>query len=750
MTNPFHQTAAQLCQLGIKVFPVRWQSKTPVLTGNWKHYATSDFDRFQHLTASQKQFNLAVKLGPDSGILDLELDSVEAQHEFQILEDLFGSTQTVCYGSRRGLHRWFRWSEGLSALGNAVPKYRGIELRLGTGDKGAYSVVPPSLHESGQVWYQWVPGCAPWEIPIAPLPLWLENLFLEARKTSGRSVVEVARAGDDFIPEPGQRHAFALRLSWLLHDRLMLPKDMCVDMMKVYNEHVGKEGEVADLEIENMVQSIKRTPRPQNDFAEVDFDQMYQAASNIREEMEKLDPDYNDPMPKVFPQWLEEMGDIAQQSQIPRNFLLSCALTGAGAAIGSSVNVRFADGAPVTGTQIYTMGVAESGTGKSKAMKVMLKPFTHLPAFCTNTTTEALTTMLSKYPRGVLLQVSEGKQFTKMMGRYNTSGADDSSNNSLLCEAWSGDTIAIARQDVKKCVRVDNPHLTVAATIQGHNLKSFGVDDIMEGLMQRMLVYGADPVPPEMDMTASKELSRRWPQYHETILRLQGLRPNIGNELIAASCVTAAQYALNVAPILATLSFEAGELFKKYATWKRSPDIIGQWPEYHPFRADLVRHAEYALRIAVTLFFLHTGGDPACWEAWQFHLRTDIEIPLQFMQYAIDLMEWYWRQKQKLMGDLVEEQFARAMPQTVVTGQSLAENIQRFVESRQRTLLSRLKGSPTWTARDFYRALRLPSDQAILEIDHLITAGYVKQVGTTNRSPLYSFTEKATSRSEQV
>ncbi len=751
--DPFSATAAYLCQLGIKIFPLRWQSKAPVLQGNWKHYATADWNRFQNLIRGQRQWNLAVRLGPDSGILDFELDSVEAANEFQMLEQVFGPVETVAYRSRRGIHRWFKWSSELGGMGNAVPKYRGMELRLGTSDKGAYSVVPPSLHESGETWYQWLPGCAPWERPIARMPVWLENLFLTHNKVAGKSTVEVARVGDDFIPEPGQRHAFALRLSYLLHGKLLLPADLTTEMLKVYNSYVGKEGETADLEIENMVASIKRPELNHDDFAEVNFEEMYEAASQMAKDMKTREIADDDPMPRVFPVWMEEMGDVAKAAQIPRNFFMMTALAGVSAAMGSASQIRFAEGAPITGSQIYTLGVGDSGSGKSRALKQMLSPFSNMPNFCTDATSEALTSMLHRNPRGVLLKVAEGKQFSKMMGRYSGNNQDGAtSNNSLLCEAWSGDTIVVVRQDQRKCIRIDNPHLTVAATIQGHNLRAFSVDDVMEGLMQRLLVFGADHTPDETDGTASKELAVRHASYVEMIIRLMQLRPNLHNEVIRSVADSPLSAALNCDPLTVTLNPEAEKVFRQYATWKKSAEVQDAWPEGHPYRADLVRHAEYALRVCDCLFFMHLAGSEQSWKACRFEFCTETLCPVEYMNGAIALIEWAWRQKQRLMSDLVEDRYQKAMPERSFSSrQTLPEAIEKFAQQRYRMLMSRLKGTAVWTARDYYRRLHLNSDLANQEIDQFLRTGFIKQVGTSGRSPSYAFTEKSIppSRSER-
>ena len=77
----------------------------------------------------------------------------------------------------------------------------------------------------------------------------------------------------------------------------------------------------------------------------------------------------------------------------------------------------------------------------------------------------------------------------------------------------------------------------------------------------------------------------------------------------------------------------------------------------------------------------------------------------------------------------------------VQTAQSLPEAMIRFAEARKRKLLPRVK-SEQWTVRDYYRYLRLNADLAHDEILTMIQSGLVSQIGTKNRTPVYSFTEK--------
>lgn len=741
--NPLLQTAEYLCRLGIRVFPIRYQSKEPHYKGlDWRAYAINNPAQISSLFRLSPS-NLAVVLGPSSGILDFEIDSEQGRIEFEQLEAIYGETPTISYQSRRGIHRWFRWDPRLMDLGKAVVKWRGFELRLGTEAKGAYSAVPPSLHPDG-MYYNWLPGRAPWEVPLAPFPEYLVHLYLGAeRHKTSRSVVEVGIAGDDFIPEPGQRHAYALRLSHLLHGQMRLPKDLSIEMMKVFNHYVGKDDEVGDREIENMVSTIQRPPLLSDDpFAEIDFAEMYEAAKNLHVAEKKIEIAKAPPMPRVFPGWLENMGDHAWRCQIPRHFWMMMGLTSISAAVGATVTIQAAEDAPETGLQIYTMGVGDSGSGKSRALKQALRPFVREPWFVTDTTSEALTRLMSKHHRGILMKIAEGKQFSKMMGRYNANTGDvEGSNNSVLCEAWSGDTISVVRQDDRKCIRVEHPCLTVAATIQTHNLRSFGVDDIMEGLMQRLLVFGADPIPEEVNRESAHCLEAMMTPYTAMVQRLQQIRPDLGNDLVAGTDPNEdAARKLLTEPLRLVLDPDAEALWTTYAKFKRSDDQLDMYPESHPFRADLMRHAEYVLRIAGCFYLGDYAFQQTTWDLMQFSRYTRGWVPAVYVRNAIDLMEWLWLQKQQIMEDIVEDRFAKALPQQPFrNNQTLSATVRKFAQRREKTLLHRLKGPIEWTARDYYRLLRLETSAAQQEIDYFQKAGLVHQCGVRGRSPIFRF-----------
>lgn len=157
--------------------------KHPV-SENWQHTATGDAETIAGWFEAGKPVNVGLLLGPKSGVIDVELDGPEAKQAWNDLD--LGEIWTPTYTSGRGPHRLFRWDEGLPRVN--VKKPCGIEIRIGN-DGGVQSVLPPSTHHTGGM-YQWVPGLAPDEVDLAPLPEKLRALLLNEYGT-GSTVARI-------------------------------------------------------------------------------------------------------------------------------------------------------------------------------------------------------------------------------------------------------------------------------------------------------------------------------------------------------------------------------------------------------------------------------------------------------------------------------------------------------------------------------------------------------------------------------
>jgi hypothetical protein len=131
---------------------------------------------------------------------------------------------------------------------NRVGLRAGIDLR---GDGGCV-VAPPSVHSSGRR-YAWITGRSPEEVPLAPLPHWLQDAAGATRKghplAHWRSLV---REG----VEEGQRNASLASLSGHLLKRDVDP-EVVLELLLAWNR-VRCRPPLDDGEVAAVVESIVR------------------------------------------------------------------------------------------------------------------------------------------------------------------------------------------------------------------------------------------------------------------------------------------------------------------------------------------------------------------------------------------------------------------------------------------------------------------------------------------------------------
>jgi hypothetical protein len=132
----------------------------------WQKFASSDEDQIIEWFEKWPDANVGFALGKASRVIDFEFDS---ERQRQIFLDLFGGDHpvTTCYESHRGQHYLFEWQENLP--GGATLKLDELVIRLGNNETGAMSVLPPSMHPSGQR-YKWLlppSDCTPIALPAS-------------------------------------------------------------------------------------------------------------------------------------------------------------------------------------------------------------------------------------------------------------------------------------------------------------------------------------------------------------------------------------------------------------------------------------------------------------------------------------------------------------------------------------------------------------------------------------------------------
>lgn len=726
-------TALCLANLGIRVFPLQPGSKLPKYGMKWDVEATNRGSDVQKLFPAGQLWGLAAVLGPTSGIMDCEPDSAEA---FALLEQFIQQSQvrTVAYRASRGNHYWFRWDPDLTVFGSSVVKVDNLECRLGLEQASVYSACPPTIHPTSGQYYAWLPGCAPWEVPVAPIPQPLKAWFLahyQKNKTAARKTTQVSAEDGGLLPETGNRHEYMLRLSKLLAGDLRLPRGLVVDMMRPLADRLGTMHEKGrgEQELQNLVAKLAVSPSAVQDFAHIDFADALQTVIETRHAAELAEEaSYPPEIPQnVFDSRMQIVSLHAKAAQYPRNLFLLGLLGVASGLLGTSVRVRTTPDAPTTGVQLYIFGVGPSGSGKSITINAVTGPLKNSERVLTDATPEAFAAGMAKFPRGLLVVLTEGKDFLGMFGRYSQQLAGGATNTGMWLRAWSGDPIIQYRKGGNVTVR--DPFASIVGAIQGVNLNQIPGIDVIDGLIQRMLLFPLGRVPEEPASDSQRVLSQWWDRWEEVAKRLVTVREAISS---VDTLSLAAAAGVPVDPVVLTLTPAANAVWQQYAKHKRSDAYLGQWPDEHPWRSEVLRHAEVVLRIAGVLRLLDQALEEHTWSAMWTVTRelVDPTVPEAGVQRAIALVEWLWIHKQKMLDATVDNAYAKLCGAAGAQTQAVTDMLQNTAAQRAKKL--QIRGFAVFTQRQYQRINSIGRGAAEYELGLFTQLGWLEQVPETD------------------
>lgn len=180
------------------------RGKHPVFP-KWQDKASADWTVIRNQLRQQfkihRSCNIGVRLGPTSGLVDVEFDDPEGR---ETANRLLKGIETPTYKSRRSVHRLFQFPDDLS-INKAVVKCRGLEIRFGVGKRATQSVLPPSNHYSGKN-YRWLEGFRPLCCDPAPFPDCLRELFAANSLKQPTSSIKKRTLASHPGEEEGQRH----------------------------------------------------------------------------------------------------------------------------------------------------------------------------------------------------------------------------------------------------------------------------------------------------------------------------------------------------------------------------------------------------------------------------------------------------------------------------------------------------------------------------------------------------------------
>jgi hypothetical protein len=171
------------------------KGKAPASAGAWQHvrYRPQDID-----AVFTPESNVGLLLGPDSGnLVDIDCDCPEA-----IQFALVYLPPTMMIHGRPSAplaHFWYTVDEPIDLVKYTDGNKTIIEFRCSKGDKGFQTVIPPSIHPSGEQ-LSWARDAGPGHVRTETLLAWVRIIAAGAI---------LAR----HFPLQGQRHEFCLALA---------------------------------------------------------------------------------------------------------------------------------------------------------------------------------------------------------------------------------------------------------------------------------------------------------------------------------------------------------------------------------------------------------------------------------------------------------------------------------------------------------------------------------------------------------
>jgi len=162
----FLQHSLELVEQGFSIFPIKYRNKIPLTEHGFKD-ATTSVAQIKDWNETFKQYNIGIKTGDGLAVIDVDPKNGGTESWITLTEnnDL---PDTVCSETGGGGRHYFFKGDIKNSASKIAP---GIDTR----GEGGYIVAPPSIHNTGKS-YAWLPGFSPDEMPLAPLPDFLNPL----------------------------------------------------------------------------------------------------------------------------------------------------------------------------------------------------------------------------------------------------------------------------------------------------------------------------------------------------------------------------------------------------------------------------------------------------------------------------------------------------------------------------------------------------------------------------------------------
>lgn len=488
--------AIKLADLGYRVFPCQPNSKIPA-TAHGCLDATSDEDQIIEWWTMNPAYNIGVST---DGLLVVDVDPMPdgSQNEFasdnEVLADLLKNAGSAT--PRGGLHFWFRQPQCVELRNTASKMAQNVDTRA----TGGYVLAPPSVVDGKP--YHWMHG---FELEIRPdfllpPPEFVLNLLDASKAASKRTDdVEVVQSNGT-IPE-GQRNATLTSIAGTMR-RNGLSQDAIEAALRVINRERCSPM-VEDEEVKKIAWSVSR----------YESDQIATAVAEGWAEQDKAEAKQRRTRdPGKLPESLLSPGgflgdviewNLATAYKPQPELALAAALC-----LLATLTGRKVEDEAGTRTNLYCLGVCETGGGKEHARKInkaILKAagLENLIGPEGIGSHQGIVSCLNANPV-LLFQVDE---FGRLLATLNNPGKSPhlfkvidvllkmfSASNSM----YVGDAVA----DIKRIPRLDQPHAVLYGTTVPLNfLQSLEKAALDDGFIGRLLVFDSSNNDPDTQET---------------------------------------------------------------------------------------------------------------------------------------------------------------------------------------------------------------------------------------------------------
>jgi hypothetical protein len=490
--SDFLQAAIELADMGYRVFPCQAGTNIPMAGSHGCLDATRDQNQIEEWWEKHPNANVAVST---DGLCVVDVDPIEEgdarrenlfAQEHNRLEDLLVSAGAST--PRGGQHFWFKQVAGQDIRNSTSRVAQGVDIRA----NGGYVMVPPSTRPDGK--YEWLWG---WELEcspelLAPVPLWLLKLIEQPKELACRD-----DAGNLVPIGKGGRNQTLASLAGALRRIGIDQKAIEFTLQETNQQRCNPP--LSRKEVAKIAESVSR----------YEVDQVAQSvAENWHEADRQASRKRQVKSPGAMPSDLLSpggfLGDVIDWNlrtafKPQRELALASALSLMATLTGRKITDERG-----TRTNLYCLGVCETGGGKEHGRKVNKAILTACGGedFIGPEGIGSHVGLLSSLQHNPV-QLFQIDEIGRLLATLNNPSKAPHLYNvvSVLLKLYtSSDSFYIgdAVADRKKIARIQQPHAVVYGTTVPENFfQSLAKESLSDGFVSRLLVFDAENGDPD-------------------------------------------------------------------------------------------------------------------------------------------------------------------------------------------------------------------------------------------------------------